>query len=240
MNNDISLMVEIQKIDKELNAGEEAHKQAYIDIKATKDFFVKKQSELNALREELTAVQKRADSAELNIRSHEEKINKMKDVQKLIKTNKEYNAMQKSTRDAEALKEKSEEELLSFLTSRDDLKTRLGGVEDEIKKISESLGQMEGKYANEEKEFESVKAKLLEKRKLLAGKVKADYFKTYEVIKKSNKFPVIISVAKTGACTGCYRMLPPQQYNQLLSGAVFMQCPVCSRIIYIEQENKPE
>ncbi len=78
------------------------------------------------------------------------------------------------------------------------------------------------------------KEDFLNKRETIKSKVKKNYLDIYETIKIRKGFPAITSVLQSGACTGCYRMLPPQQFNELISENVFMQCPICSRILYIE------
>jgi predicted nucleic acid-binding Zn-ribbon protein len=47
----------------------------------------------------------------------------------------------------------------------------------------------------------------------------------------NNRYPGgAIAVAEGGACRSCYRSLPAQTFNQVLSGNL-LQCPSCSRIL---------
>ena len=239
MNQQILFIIEIQKIDMDLLKLEEAAKEAFKGIKETEDVLKAKEERLGKLKEELLELSKKIGMEELNIKSYDERITKMKDAQKLIQTNKEYNAMQKSIKDNESLKKKSEDDILSYLSSKDEVDNEALQVQKKADELTHSLSEKKDSYKKNEKEFDAAKKDFAGKRALLVGKIKKEHYAVYETVKKSKKLPAIASVTKSGACTGCYRMLPPQQFNELLSEKLFMQCPICSRILYIEQDNSP-
>lgn len=235
MNNEISFMIKIQEIDDGLSTLEGNKEKFLSDMENARQALSEKELELAKLKDELLEIEKKIGGEELNIKTYDDKINKMKEAQKLIKTNKEFNAMQKSTRDNEALKAKCEEELISYLGAKETLDGQISGVMETTRELAGKLEEMEKQYRDNEEGYKKTKDDFVSKRQSMSSRVKPEYFKVYESIKKTKKFPIITSVADSGACTGCYRVLPPQQYNELLSGKVFMQCPVCSRIIYIEK-----
>ncbi len=234
MNEQISFIVEIQNIDVELLKFEESLKKTQSEIEDSQNNLSSKELELEKLKENLTEINKKIGICELDIKSYEDKIVKMKDTQKLIKTNKEYNAIQKSIKDNEALKKKSEDEQLEFLENKDSINSKIAIIEKEIEQFSVGLSAKNEEYKESEKGLVKIKKDILDKREVVKNKIKKDYIDVYEAVKRNKGFPAIASVMKSGACTGCYRMLPPQQFNELISESVFMQCPVCSRILYID------
>ena len=235
MNEQISFIVEIQNIDVELLKFEESLKKTFNEIEESQNNLKSKESELEKLKEDLAEVNKKIGTSELDIKSYEEKIIKMKDTQKLIKTNKEYNAIQKSIKDNEALKKKSEDEQLEYMENKESISGKIVLVQKEIEELTGGLSVKNTEYKENEKELGAVKKDFLDRRETVKNKIKKDYIDIYEAVKKNKGFPAITSVMKSGACTGCYRMLPPQQFNELISENVFMQCPVCSRILYIDK-----
>ncbi len=234
MNEQISFIVEIQNIDMELLKFEELLKKTFNEIEDSQNNLKSKELELERLKEELREVNKKIGCSELDIKSYEDKIIKMKDTQKLIKTNKEYNAIQKSIKDNEALKKKSEDEQLAYMEDKETINGKITLIQKEIQELAYELSVKNAEYKKNEREFEAVKKDFLDKREFTKNKIKKDYIDIYEAVKKNKGFPAIATVMQSGACTGCYRMLPPQQFNELISENVFMQCPVCSRILYID------
>ena len=234
MNEQISFILDIQNIDLELLRFEESLKKINNEIEELQNSIGFKKAESEKLNEDLTELNKKISGTEVDIQTFNDKLNKMKDTQKLIKTNKEYNALQKSIKDTEALKKKSEEELIQLMENKESLDGKINLIVKDVKELNVVLSSKDGELKNKEKEFESSKEDFLDKRETAKDKIKKSYLDIYENIKIRKGFPAISPVLQSGACTGCYRMLPPQQFNELISENVFMQCPICSRIIYIE------
>ncbi|MHB8233012.1 MAG: zinc ribbon domain-containing protein [bacterium] len=234
MNEQISFIVDIQNIDVELSKFDELLKKTFNEIEESQHILKSKESELEKLRDGLSEVNKKISGSELDIKTYEDKIVKMKDTQKLIKTNKEYNAIQKSIKDNEALKKKSEDEQLSYMENKESIEGEIARIKKDIDELKEGLSLKNSEYEKNEKEYGAIKKEFFGRREAAKSKIKKDYLDIYEAIKRNKGFPAIASVMKSGACTGCYRMLPPQQFNELISENVFMQCPVCSRILYID------
>lgn len=237
MNEQISFIVHIQDIDIELSKLDDEVSKATQEINELEQLIDSRKKELEILNEEAVEINKKIGLGELDVKSYEDKIIRMKDTQKLIKTNKEYNALQKSVKDNEALKKNAEDELISYMESRYSITQK---ITDLSKLIEEASSSLEGKgddYKKNEIELDKTRKNFESKREDTAKKIKKDYLDIYEVVKKNKGFPAISPVMKSGACTGCYRMLPPQQFNELISGDIFMQCPVCYRILYIQPES---
>ncbi|HEC24898.1 MAG TPA: hypothetical protein ENI54_02635 [bacterium] len=234
MNEQISFIVDIQNIDLELLKLEDMLKEKFKEIEGAEHLLDTKRIDMEKLNEELMEISKKADAAELDIKSCEGKMIKMKDTQKLIKTNKEYNAIQKSIKDNEILKKQLDDESLACMEDKESLVGKITAMQKEIAEIENDLSDKNIEYKGKEEECYAIKKGFVDKRESVKSKIKKNYLNIYETVRKNKGFPAIASVMESGACTGCYRMLPPQQFNELISGNVFMQCPICSRILYIE------
>ncbi len=234
MNEQISFILDIQNIDLEFLKFEESLKKIYNEIEELRNGIDLKKTEYEKLNEDLTELNKKISGTEVEIKTFDDKLNKMKDTQKLIKTNKEYNALQKSIKDTETLKKKAEGELIMLAESQTALNDKINLIKKESEDMQVSLSSKDAELKNKEKEFELSKEDFLKRRDAAKNKIKKSYLDVYETIKIRKGFPAIAPVLQSGACTGCYRMLPPQQFNELISENVFMQCPICSRILYIE------
>ena len=234
MNEQISFILDIQNIDLELLKFEESIKKINNEIEELQNGINLKKSEHEKLNEDMAELNKKISGTDVEIQTFDDKLNKMKDTQKLIKTNKEYNAIQKSIKDTEALKKKAEGELIMLAENQTALSDKMNLIKKDTEDLQVSLSSKDAELKNIEKEFELSKEGFFNRRDEVKSKIKKSYLDTYETIKIRKGFPVIAPVLQSGACTGCYRMLPPQQFNELISENVFMQCPICSRILYIE------
>lgn len=234
MNEQISFIVDIQNIDVELSKIDELLKKTFCEMEESRHAIKSNESELEKMKNELKEINIKIGGCELDIKSYEDKIIKMKDTQKLIKTNKEYNAIQKSIKDNEALKKKSEDEQLSLMENKESVEAEIARIKKDMDELAEGLSLKNHEYLKNEEDYGIIKKEFHGKRQDAKNKVKKDYLDIYETLKRNKGFPAIAPVMKSGACSGCYRMLPPQQFNELISGNIFMQCPVCSRILYIE------
>ncbi len=234
MNEQISFIMDIQNIDLDILQFEESLKKIFNEIEELRNSIKLKESELGKLQEDLTELNKKFGTTELDIKMFDDKMIKMKDTQKLIKTNKEYNALQKSIKDTEALKKKSEQELMLLMENKESLKGKIALIQKDIEGRQGVLSLKNTEFKDMEKEFEISKNDYLKRRETTKNKIKKNYLDVYEIIKIRKGLPAVTPVLQSGACTGCYRMLPPQQFNELISENVFMQCPICSRILYID------
>lgn len=234
MNKQISFIVEVQNIDTDLSRFENEAKEILNGIDETENLIKSIEGKREKLKEELLELSKKIDSEELNIKTYDDRIVKMKDTQKLIQTNKEYNAMQKAIKDNETLKKNAEDEILSFMSNKETLDAETVSLQNEIDGLAISLAEKNNVYKKKEEELDFVKKDFNNKKSAIVSQIKKEYYAVYETIKRNRKLPAILPVTQAGACTGCFRMLPPQQFNELLSETLFMQCPNCSRIIYVE------
>jgi hypothetical protein len=240
LNEQIAYIIDIQDIDLNIKKIEDAEAKNIYEINESAVSLKNQSEKLEELKKELSELQKKVNLCELNIESYNEKILKYTEAQKQIKTNKEYNAMQKSVKDNEALKSAEEEEIIKTMTAQEEIKSAIKTTEEDIRLLSDIILNKKAEVESDKIKYFDIKKNLTDKRNEIEKILKAEFLNVYEAIKNNNKFPAVISVNDNRACTGCFRILPPQQFNELLSGEIFMQCPICSRILYYKQEDMPE
>lgn len=236
MNEQIAYIIDIQDIDINIKKIEDDEAKNIHEINESAEGVKSQNEKLERLKNELSELQKKINLCELNVESYNGKIEKYTEAQKQIKTNKEYNAMQKSVKDNEALKNLEEEEIIKTMTALEEIKSAIKITEEDIKRLSDIISNKKAEVELDKIKYCDIKKDLSDKRKKLEKILKVEFLNIYEAIKNNNKFPAVIPVNNNRACTGCFRILPPQQFNELLSGEIFMQCPICSRILYYKQE----
>jgi len=151
-----------------------------------------------------------------------------------IKTQREYESLDKEIADANK--------------KASDLRRDLQYFDGEFRKLEEEIAQTQAQIEQNESEI-SKKSEILqdvvnnkkleierlekEKRAIAPDMSEDDIFK-FERIIKNKKGKGIVAV-KDGACEGCHIMLPPQFINEVRDAGEIKYCPYCSRILFYEK-----
>ncbi len=103
--------------------------------------------------------------------------------------------------------------------------------------LFEKENSHEEKIAELEKEIDRLdkiyETKLGERSQRASKDIAPDILSMYERIKK--KAGTALSPVRDGICAGCHMNIPPQLFNEALTGTRIIQCPSCHRIIYCEE-----
>jgi len=130
-----------------------------------------------------------------------------------------------------------EEALLNVLAKIEDfnkqiipLKTSCEKLEQEIHEISEGLKIRLTRIE------EDSKAKGVE-RATLAAEIPSEFLKKYEGVTRKNSLDPVVPIVGN-SCSGCYIKLVPQVALRVAKGPGPVQCPGCSRILYLQPGNE--
>ena len=148
-----------------------------------------------------------------------------------IKTQREYEALDKQIKDIAAKEAEYRKEIQKLESVRDDLKTQVEKEKILIHKQEEEVKEEQAKIKHDVKEKQKI-LKNLEKEelKITPGLDEDILFKFERIIK--SKAGVGIVAIRNGICTGCHMILPAQFVNDVRSGAGIQFCPECSRILF--------
>lgn len=233
MNDQIPILVEIQRLDISLDR----LKQAVDD--APKQFLEIDQ-EISRLQEELkTATASVEDAAkkqralESEVEEGKVKIAKSKNRLIDIKTNKEYRAVLKEIEDIQAGNAKLEDQIL---VSMEELELLRGRLKDIKRRVADACGdaqerkaELTAKVAESAQELNQV----IEHRQRTAASIEPTLLQRYDRIRKFRDGIGVASV-DNATCAGCNITIPPQVFNTIQRGISndLFQCPSCDRIIY--------
>lgn len=179
-----------------------------------------------ALESELQTIQARIDKGHEKLRA--------------VKTNKEYQAGLKEIEDLRGIGSKIEDEMIAVLDQIEQAsatlkthQTRLGARTGEIRRDKECIL----------KETEAARARLeaLEaEARQVVDTVAAGVLMLYRRVKAAKADDVGIAAVHAATCRGCNVSIPPQMYNELQRNDRLKHCPNCDRIIYWQEEDRPE
>jgi uncharacterized protein len=194
----------------------------------------KKLQDKEALRESLEATVKnttiRRDQIDLEIVSTKENIEKYKEQQFQIKTNKQYDALTREIDSSQERVKSLEKEMETIegkaATARTDLETLTPELEELDKELKERRAELD--HVNKEHEDEELKLKH-EREKLVVRIEKSDV-KNYERIRKALGGKAVVGVRRN-ACGGCFKRVPPQVAVELRKNERVMICEHCGRLL---------
>lgn len=200
------------------------------------------QSGYEAKQEEIKLTKVQSDRLELELKSRDERIAKMRTVLNMAKTNKEYSAILTELNTAKADNTKLETEVLELMKNIeadenesleiqvqiDEQKTKL----DEIRKTAEKqAAELEREIADIQVEWDAS-----------SGAIPAETLEIFQRVADTYDGEAIASVEKQDernevySCGGCFMRTTAETVNQLMTKDEIMRCSNCSRILVLKKD----
>ncbi len=230
-NEQIKILAELQKIDAEiyqLKKEQSAHPALQQKIESE---FEKKKAGMKTAEEEFKKFQMKQKEKEGDLLSKEEKIKKLQAQLYQLKSNKEYAAMDLEIKGLKADKSVLEEEILKFLDSADQVKSKfekekefLAGEEKKVKTEIEALKRKTEEIGAAVQAHE-------EKRKAYLPNLDSKLVSQYERILAKREGVALVPV-RNNSCGGCHLELPPQAVHEIRLQDKLVVCESCARILY--------
>lgn len=152
----------------------------------------------------------------------------------LIKTQREYEALDKEIKDAIEKEQQYRKEILKEEKESEELSHRLEREEQMIKQQEEELKAEQKKIKDESKEKEEDLTLLLKQEEdIVPGLDEGILFKFERIIKSKSGLGIV--PVRGSVCTGCHMILPAQFVNDIRRGESILFCPYCSRILFFDE-----
>ncbi|OOP56559.1 MAG: hypothetical protein AYP45_08400 [Candidatus Brocadia carolinensis] len=196
-----------------------------------------KKTELTKLNEETKNYQKDIGIKELDLKSMETEIAKLRLQMNQVKTNKEYSAIKAEIGGKEANKSVLEDEILGMMTKYEEMNQRFRSFE---KTIEHENAQLKELQKHVESDLTTIDAGIQELRKMrnkYETLLDSDALQHYNRL-VSHKDAVAVVPVINKVCQGCFMSVTAQTLNQLLSGKDITFCNSCGRILYLNNSNE--
>jgi hypothetical protein len=156
-----------------------------------------------------------------------------------IKTQREYEALDKEIKDATDKEGQLRKELQREQSTLEELKDAIEKDDMMIRKQEDDVKEEQSKIKVKIKEKNGELKRLQGEEKKITPGLDEDILFKFERIIKSKSGLGIVSLTK-GVCTGCYMILPPQFVNTVRLGERVEFCPYCSRILFYQADEEGE
>lgn len=239
MNKHLQQLIDLSKVDKEIDAFEPQIEEAnykYEAIVATRENLA---SEIATLDTESKEEELKKQKNELHLAELSAKLEENSKKSAEIKTEREMKSLQLEEEIAKEQITFANEEIARLEKVIDlkkektaELQTQMDEIESNLVSIKE---EVDAKLADIDAKRQVVFGK---KEKLVSG-MNQKGLSFYQKIRRWAKNTTAVPVKKQ-ACMGCYMAINDKVYSEVIKGEEITTCPHCGRILYIEKEETPQ
>ncbi len=176
----------------------------------------------------------RRDEIDVEIIALKEKIEKYKEQQFQIKTNKQYDALSREIDAAQDRIIQLQKEMEMVEGKAEVAKKDREALGPEIEEAQKELAERREELERVNKDHEEEELKLRHEREKLVVRIDKNDLKTYERIRKAKLGKAVVPVRRN-ACGGCYKRVPPQTLLELRKHSRVMTCEHCGRILVSDE-----
>jgi predicted nucleic acid-binding Zn-ribbon protein len=158
------------------------------------------------------------------------RLTKFKDQLMEVKTNREYQAMQKEIEVAQQEVRGIEDRILERMVEADDLAAAVRGAEAEQKAAQEEIEKQRRELDAEVKRLEGKLGHIEAERNAVTASIPPPVLATFRQV--AGRRGQAVAEARDGHCTVCHVRLRPKVFNDVLRNDAIVQCESCQRILY--------
>jgi predicted nucleic acid-binding Zn-ribbon protein len=194
------------------------------------------QNTLEAKKEEMQLTKVQADRLEMELRTKDEMVAKLRASLNAAKTNKEYAALLMQLNTTKADSSKVETQTLELMKDIEVDEADCGEIKRQIEQEKEKLEQIrketEAVAVKYEAEIEQIQAEWDEQAKTIPPEPLAVFNRVAETYDGEAIALIEEQNGKTGySCGGCFMSLPAESVNHLMTKDDIIRCPNCTRIL---------
>ena len=174
------------------------------------------------------------DQTDTDILSLKAKIEKYKNQQFQVKTNKQYDMLAKEI-------DVSQEKITKLQREMEILEGKAMQAKEDAEKLLPDLEALQGELANRKKELAAVnkehedeELKLKHQREKIVSKISKPDYQMYSRIRKAEDGRAIVAVMRK-SCGGCFNRVTPQRVLELRKNAAIIACERCGRILVSDE-----
>lgn len=233
MSEKTEALCRLQSLDTKLKIVEGDKLYRNYDVQKKLNHIQQKKGELSKSSEEIKTFYKKISGKELDLKSLEADINKLRLQMNQVKTNKEYGAIKLEIGGKEANKSVIEDEILKLMTTYEEMQQRYKSSEKEVKQEELQLEELKKKVDVDLHVLEGEILELKKKRVVYETALDKDVLQQYQRLVSHKDAVAIVSVVNK-VCQGCFMSITSQTLNKLMADKDLTFCHSCGRILYLD------
>jgi len=232
--------LELRDVDSNIIALENEVKNLKIESEQILERLSINEKALRTIEVKLETASKNHEVEDDKLKEEEKKIIERRKQLSSIGGNKSAKLAQREVDIAKRLVETLENNVLSALSTVDDLQKKRTDLVAIVKELTEQSDNKGAEVINRIKAAEVELNTFKETRLSLLGQLEQRLATLYKRVESRYRGDAVAE-AEAGSCKCCFRSLPNQTFNQVIAGYNLMQCPGCSRIlVHVPKEEAAE
>lgn len=199
-------------------------------IRAKQQYVAQRGAELDGQRERQKKLKVALDQANLQLKSHEAKLDQLRGKLNAANSNKEYEVFTAQIEADTMAKSVLEDEILGMLDMLDEGKRQVAEAEKNLEGAQREEAKLTTEISGAEAGQKGRVTELQEQIRQSESVIPPDIQPQFRRMVAQNGAAAFAEV-EGDVCTGCYVALPPQTFVELKSGKV-MFCKSCGRLMY--------
>ncbi len=231
MNADLDRLIALQRID---SAAHDAGRRMAEEPERQKAFDARldtARQHVAAAKERLAENQNTRRTIEKDVAVHQGRLSKFRDQLMAVKTNQEYQAMQKEIEFAQAEVKNIEDKILERMIEADELASLVKRSESELAADQKAVEADRRAMGAEMADLKATRERLAAERRAIVAALDPQTLLMFEKV-AGRRNGVAMAEARDGICTICHVRLRPQVFNTVLRNDHITQCDSCQRILY--------
>jgi predicted nucleic acid-binding Zn-ribbon protein len=228
---DLQNLIHLQELD----SAAERHRRRVADIpvlQAALDArLAERTAAVDAVKARVAASQAARREIEKDLAAVQGRLSKYKNQLMEVKTNKEYQAMQKEMSVAEQEISDFETRMLERMEEADALAIELKAAQAALTSAQAEITRDRAALENERTTVDDDLKRVSEERVRTAALVGSELLALFDRVAHGRR-GVAMAEARDGLCTVCHVRLRPQVFNQARRNTDIVQCDSCTRILY--------
>jgi len=199
------------------------------------------QSALEAKKEETQLTKVQCDRLELELKTRDAEVNKLRASLNNAKTNKEYAAVLTQLNTTKADNSKIENQILDLMKAVEADEQECGTIRQQIEEQKQELEKTrkkaEGAATEHEGEIDSIQSEWDQ----VAKDIPADALRTFQRVAETYDGEAVVKVEEQEgkstafSCGGCFMGIPAESVNVLMTRDEIIRCPNCTRILVLSE-----
>jgi predicted nucleic acid-binding Zn-ribbon protein len=236
VNSDLQHLIRLQHLDTEIDTARRRVAEIPGVQQALDERLADQQAIVDAIKQRLSASQTARRDIEKDVAAIQTRLSKYKDQLMAVKTNKEYQAVQKEIATAEEAVRSQEDLILERMEETETLTRELKAAEVELKRQQGAIAAERKALDAEAGTLQATADRQSAARRDLAKQLSPEALRLFEHVSKQRK-GLAVAEARDGICTVCHVRLRPQVYNEVRRAEALIQCESCLRILYSPPQN---
>ncbi|MCK5100115.1 MAG: nucleotide-binding protein [Desulfobacteraceae bacterium] len=191
----------------------------------------------NKDKDEYQAIDSTCKEYENEIQLVLDRIRKSNEKLRMVKTNKEYQALKRELDDNTKRKLSLEDELFDHTEKKEEIEKKLEEREKDFVQLTEKINSEKEDIDKNSKDDLGSLEEYKAKKKKLGVNLDSKIFEQFKIIAKMHDGEAVAQ-GKNEVCMGCFMNIPPQLFIEIQRGDKLIKCPQCSRFLFFNEESK--